>query len=153
MKHLFEVCLMALVMANTPSIAVQSTSEIPMQRGIAVDLPVTSHAVAVPDADRENALVVTVTHDGGVYVGVDRTDIAVLAEKVRTAVSIQGEKTLYLKADARIPYASLVSILDSLRAAGVQRMTLLTAQRDSEKPGALVPPKGLEMLMVSTGKR
>jgi biopolymer transport protein TolR len=152
MKHLFEVCLMAVVLANTPSIAVQATAGIPMQRGIAVDLPVTSHAVAVPDADREGALVLTVTYDGGVYVGVDRTDMAALAEKVKTAFSIQGGKTLYIKADARVPYASVVSILDAVRAAGVQRMTLLTAQRDSEKPGTLVPPKGLEMLMVLTRK-
>jgi biopolymer transport protein ExbD len=149
MKHLIEVCLIALALANTPLIAAQSTAESRMQRGITVDLPVTSHAVALPDADRIDALVVTVTYAGGVYVGVDRTDIATLAEKVRTAISNQGGETLYIKADARIRYANLVRILDSVRTAGVQRITLLTAQRDSEKPGTLVPPKGLEMIMVS----
>jgi len=149
MKRLFQLSFMALVLANAPLPAAQSTAAIPLQKLISVDLPVTSHAAAVPDADRQDALVLTVTYNGGVYVGVDRTDVATLAEKVKAALSVHGGNPLYIKADARIPYASLVSILDSARAAGAKRVTLLTAQRDSEKPDTLVPPKGLEMLMLS----
>jgi biopolymer transport protein ExbD len=150
MKHLLEVCLVALTLAgSTPKIAAQSAAEIPKQRGITVELPPTSNAVTVPDADREDALVVTVTRDGSVYLGVNLTSTATLAEKVRDVCSNRSQKTLYIKADARIPYASLVRILDSVRTAGVQGVTLLTAQPDSENPGTLVPPKGLPMLIVT----
>jgi biopolymer transport protein ExbD len=150
MKHLLEVCLVTLTLAvGTLSIAAQSAAEVPKQKGITVDLPPTSNALAVPDADKEDALVATVTRDGSVYLGVNLTSTATLAEKVREVLSNQSQKTLYIKADARIPYANLVRILDSVRTAGVQRVTLLTAQRDSENPGTLVPPKGLEMLIVT----
>jgi len=125
------------------------TAEVPKQKGISVDLPPTINAVAVPDADKEDALVVTVTRDGSVYLGVNLTSTATLAEEVRNILSNRSQKTLYIKADARIRYASLVRILDSVRTAGVQGGTLLTAQRDSENHGTLVPPKGLEILIVT----
>ncbi len=150
MKHLLEVCLVALTLAgSTPSIAAQSAAEVPKQKGITVNLVSTSNAVPVPDADKEDALVVTVTRDGSVYLGVNLTSTAALAEGVRNVLSNRSQKILYIKGDARIPYASLVRILDSVRAAGVQEVTLLTAQPDSENPGTLVPPKGLQMLFVA----
>lgn len=150
MKRLLEVCLVALTLAgSTPSIAAQSAAGVPKQKGITVDLPPTSNAVAVPDADREDAVVVTVTRDGSVYLGVNLTSTATLAEEVRNVLSNRSQRTLYIKADARIPYASFVRILDSVRTAGVQGVTLLTTQRDSENSGTVVPPKGLEMLIVT----
>ena len=146
MKYLLEVCLVALILAGiAPSVAAQSAAEVPMQKGISVNLPVTNNAVAVPNADKEDAVVVTLTCDGIVYLGVNPISTAALPEKVRNALFKRKEKTLYIKADARVPYASLVKVLDSVRTAGVEGLTLLTAQRDSEEPRALVPPKGLEM--------
>jgi len=73
-----------------------------------------------------------------------------LAEKVKSALSSQAEKTLYIKADARIPYATLITVLDSLHTAGVRRFTLLTAQEHRPIPGTLAPPEGLEMQVVSS---
>jgi len=149
MKHSLEVCLVVLTFTGSALLVAAQSAELPKQRGISVELPVTNNAVAVPDADKEDALVVTITRDGEVYLGLHRTDITALREKVRNTLSNRSEKTLYVKADARAPYAILVRILDSVRTADVQRLTLLTAQRDSENPGTLVPPKGLEMVIVS----
>jgi biopolymer transport protein ExbD len=166
MNHLLEVCLVALSLAKgiTPSVAAQTSAAAPwnsfltephvivaqtMQKGISVELPVATNAVPIPKAENDNSLIVTVTHDGSLYVGVNPISPSELAEKVRGALSDQAEKTLYIKADARISYASLIKVLDSVRATGVEGVTLVTAQRDAEEPGALVPPKGLEMLIVS----
>jgi biopolymer transport protein ExbD len=150
MKRLLEVCLVALTLAgSTPSIAAQPAAGVLKQKGITVDLPPTSNAVAVPDADKEDAVVVTVTRGGSVYLGVNLTSTAALADEVRSVLSNRSQKILYIKADARIPYASLVRILDSVRTTGVQEVTLLTSQRNSESPGTVVPPKGLEMLIAT----
>ena len=150
MKHLLEVCLVALTLAgSTPQIAAQPAAGVLKQKGITVDLPPTSNAVAVPDADKEDAVVVTLTRDGSVYLGVNLTSTATLAEEVRSVLSNRTQKTLYIKADSHISFASFVRILDSVRTAGVQGVTLLTTQRDSENPGPVVPPKGLEMLIVT----
>ena len=101
MKHLLEVCLIALALATTTLFAQDPT--IPMQRGISVQLPVTSNAVAVPSADKEDALVVAVTLDGRVYLGTDLISPAELAAKIKTEMATRADKRLYLKADARNP--------------------------------------------------
>ena len=66
----------------------------------------------------------TVTYDGEVYLGIDPT------KKVKSALSNRADKTLYFKADARTDYRNLVVILDSVGTAGVERLPLLTTQRD-----------------------
>jgi len=66
-------------------------------------MPVTSNAIPMPDADQEDALVVSVTNDGRMYFGVDPVSPTVLAEKVREGLSNPQDKKLYIKADARTP--------------------------------------------------
>jgi biopolymer transport protein ExbD len=166
MNYLLEVCLVALTFANgiTPSSVAQASAATPenssqtephvivaqtKQKGISVELPVAANAVPVPKAENDASLIVTVTYNGSVYLGVNPISPAELAEKVRSALSSKAEKTLYIKADSRGPYASLIKVLDSVRPAGVEGLTLLIAQRDGEQPGSLVLPKGLEMLVVS----
>jgi len=119
-----------------------------LQKGISVDLPVTSSAVSIPDADREGALIVSITEDGSIYFGTNPISPSALKETVKSRLSNQTEKTLYLKADVDVPYASLVKVLDSAFAAGVNGLTLLTTQRRSEKPGTVIAPTGLQMQFV-----
>jgi len=148
MKLLLEVCLVAFILASSLSRIAAQSAAVPMQKGITVNQPVMHNAVAIPEADKEDAVVVTVTQDGSVYLGVDRTNITALSEQMKNAVSNRDPKILYIKADAHVSYASIVGILDSVRAAGIQRVGLLTGE-DSNKRGSLIPPKGLEMLIVS----
>ena len=148
MKCLKEVCLIALSLAATTVVAQDPT--IPMQRGITVQLPATSNAVAVPSADKQDALVVAVTRDGRVYLGTDLISPSDLAAKVKSEMATRADKRLYVKADARTPYANVVAVLDAVQTSGVQRLTLLTDQREPSEAGKLVTPTGLEMLVVST---
>ena len=147
MNHLLEVCLVALTLTTgiTPSIAAQSPGA--MQKGISVDLPLTGNAVPMPDADQEDSLIVSVTADGSVYFGVNPISPAALAEKIKGGLSDRTEKKLYIKADARTPYANVVNVLGAMRTAGVEAPNLLTAQQDSSEPVTLVPSKGLEVLV------
>jgi biopolymer transport protein ExbD/biopolymer transport protein TolR len=149
MKYLLEVCLILLSLATTAVVAQNPT--IPMQRGISVQLPATTNAVAVPNADKEDALVVAVTRDGRVYLGTDLISPAELADKVKSEVATRADKRLYVKADARTPYANVVKVLDAVRTSGVQGLTLLTDQREPSEAGKLVTPKGLEMLVIPAG--
>jgi biopolymer transport protein ExbD/biopolymer transport protein TolR len=120
-----------------------------LQRGVSVQLPASSNAVAVPDADRQDALVVALTADGTVYLSAARLPMSSLAERLRIALSSRNDKTLYIKADARVPYARVVEVIDVVGTAGVEGLTLLTAQQDAAEPGtALMPLKGLEMRVV-----
>jgi biopolymer transport protein ExbD len=154
MNYLLEVCLtIALAIGVTPSLIVQpligqSNPAIPtLQKGISVQMPVTTTAMPMPDADKENATVVTITEDGSVYIGLNPTDASAVADGVRNALSSQAEKNLYIKADARTPYAQVVKVLATLRTAGVETPSLLTSQPDAYLPGALLPPQGLEVFV------
>lgn len=150
MKYFLVACLTALTLAGTTLPASAQAATVPMQRGISVELPVTSNAVTVPNADKEDAIVLAITHDGTLFLGTDPIRPADLAAKLKNDFAGQTKKVLYIKADARTSYASVIQVLDAVRTAGVERLTLLTDQRDGTASGALVPPKGLEMLTVST---
>ena len=147
MNRRWQACLVSLMLAGlTGAVFAQSGVSVPLQRGVSVQLPVTSKAVAVPNADNQNALVVAVTVDGTTYLGVNRLPTSALADSVRNLLSTRNEKTLYIKADARVPYARLVEVMDAVQKSGVEGLTFLTAQQDAADRGRRpVSPKGLEL--------
>ena len=131
-----------LVVVTTISDAPRSTAQA-MQKGISVELAPTSSAVPVPDADNPDALIITVTDTGRLYFGIDPVTPGSLAEKLKGRLS--RTQDLYIKADARAPYACVVKVLDAARAAGVAGVTLLTTQPKATQAGTVVLPEGIEM--------
>ena len=115
-----------------------------MQQGISVELAPTSSAVPVPDADSQDALIVTVTDIGRIYFGTDPVTPDTLADKFKARRS-QYTGALYIKADARAPYASVVKVLDAAHIAGVAGVTLLTIQLKTTQAGKPAFPEGIEM--------
>lgn len=153
MKYLLEVGVIAISMTLgvIPTLAQSASSdEVPvLRKGITVELPRTTSAVSVPEADNEDALVIAIKPDGGAYLGANPISIAELGGKLKDALAARAERKVYLKADARAPYASVVAVLDSLHSSGIDGVTLLTVQSEASAPGSLVPPKGLVMQMVA----
>jgi biopolymer transport protein ExbD/biopolymer transport protein TolR len=148
MNRILETYL-ALTMATSPAVVFAQSGVVPLQRGVSVQQPVTSNAVAVPNADKQDALVVALTADGSVYLAGNRLSAPALADRLRSILSTRNEKTLYIKADARVPYAHLVEVIDAVWKSGIEGLTLLTAQRDASDQGSRpVPPKGLELRVV-----
>ena len=88
--------------AISGAVFAQSGANLPLQRGVSVQLAVTTNAVAVPNADRQDALVVALTAEGTTYLRADRVPTPDLANRVRSVLSTQQDKTLYIKADARV---------------------------------------------------
>jgi biopolymer transport protein ExbD len=148
MNPRLRASLIATMLAALPC-AVFSQN-IPLQAGVSVQLPVTGTAVAVPKADSQDALVVALTADGATYLGVDRVAASALAGRVKTLLSARSDKTLYIKADARVPYARVVEIIDAVHTSGVKALTFLTAQQERVGQGTRpVASKGLEMRVVN----
>ncbi len=147
MNKLNEACVVALTFAATVMVPSGAAQPPVLRKGVSVELPVTSHAVPMPDADQGDALVLAVTASGTVYFGITPINPAVLAEKVKRSLSGDTAKKVYVKGDARTPYGHVGTVLDALRAAGVDTPSLLTSQRDSSDTRNFVPPKGLEVLV------
>ena len=144
--------ILSLVMASIPGalLAQQPGGAVPPQRGVSVQMPATTNAVAVPNADTQDALVVALTADGTAYLRGDRLPTSALAATVKSALATRSDKTLFIKADARVPYARVVEVIDAVQTSGVEGVTLLTAQPDAaDYTTRLVSPKGLEMRVVT----
>ena len=147
MNRRLQACLGLLVMAVIAgAVFAQSGVSVPLQRGVSVQLAVTSNAVAVPNADQPDALVLALTADGSIYLRANPVPTPDLAERVRSILSTRQDKTLYIKADARVPYARLVEVIDAVQKSGVEGLTFLTAQQDAaDQARRPVSPKGLEL--------
>jgi biopolymer transport protein TolR len=113
-----------------------------MQKGISVELAATSSAVPVPDADNQDALIITVSGTGELYLGIDPVTPDTLAEKL---TGRSRTRNIYIKADAKAPYASVVKVVDAAHTAGLTKIALLTTQGKASQPGKLSVPEGIEL--------
>ena len=147
MNRILEVCLVALTFATnlTPVSHAQSPA---LQKGISVQMPQTSNAVPVPEADDGDAWIVTVSADGSLYFGTDPVTAASLADEMKSRPRNRAAK-LYIKADARVPFAQVEKVLKAASFDLFQNAVLLTSQQEASSPGTLVQPKGLEVLIGS----
>jgi biopolymer transport protein ExbD len=75
--------------------------------------------------------------------GIDPIAPDSLAEKFKALPA--RTQNLYLKADARAPYASVVRVLDAAHAANIANITLLTSQPKTAQGEAVVLPEGIEI--------
>jgi biopolymer transport protein TolR len=97
--------------------------------GVRVNLARTRNPITMPDANKRDALILSVMRDGQMFLGNERVTGGDLARKVRDAVTTRADKTVYVRADARARYGVLVNAVDDLRSAGVDQLGLLTEQR------------------------
>ena len=101
-----------------------------LSKGVTVDMYKARNAVAMADADKEDAVVCFVTRDGSVFLspGVQKMQPEDLAPKVKDLLTNRPNKTVYIRADTRAKYGRVEDVVDNLRAGGVDDVGLLTEQ-------------------------
>ena len=97
--------------------------------GVPVDLARTSNPIAMSEASKPDALILSVMRDGQMFLGNERVTGDALTQKVRDQVVNRSSKTVYVRADARARYGTLVDAVDDLRSAGADQLGLLTEKR------------------------
>ena len=105
-----------------------------LQHGVTVDMAKVNNPEQMPDADKEDAMLIAVMRDGKVFFGTDRIDVADLTQKIRDRLANRTDKRVFIKADARAKFGAVVEVVDNVRSAGVDQLGLLT---DQKKSGAL----------------
>jgi biopolymer transport protein TolR len=113
-----------------------------LQKGISVDMAKVNNPTPMQDADKDDALLVSVMRDGTVYFGADKIVVDSLTGKVKDRLASAKNKMVYVKADARAHFGSVVQVVDSVRAAGVDDLGLLTDQRKSTPNAPPAAPAG-----------
>ncbi len=105
-----------------------------LQRNVSVDMAQAHNPRTMPDADKEDAVVVTVTRDGKIYLKRDLVKASDITPKVKDLLANKLDKTVYVKSDARAKYGDVVDVVDGVRAAGVDNLGLI-AEKIRQRPG------------------
>ena len=106
-----------------------------LQNKVSIDMAKVDNAVAMPDADKEDAIVVAVTRDGGLFLGQDKIAPSELGRKVADKLADKPGKTIYVRADARAQYKAVEDAIDNVRTSGVDEVGLLTAKKEGNLAG------------------
>ena len=97
-----------------------------IQRGVDVNLPISTRSgqivnervfVSVPLGYRQNHIV---------YVGDDPIRAEALQERIRQRMERRTDKEVYLRGDGGVQYQDLMDVFNRLKAAGVERVGLVT---------------------------
>jgi biopolymer transport protein TolR len=116
---LVDVVLVLLIifMVITPMIA----------RGVAVELPVTSHHDKKSDDNKD--LVVSVTAGGEVFLGADKVALERLTTAVQDERRRNPDKGIFLKADQRARYGAARATMEAIHRAGVEDIQIGTDEK------------------------
>ena len=134
MKSLIEACVVGSVLIWAAS--AQESPKPAVRKGISVQMPVANHAVDMRAADEPNATVVAITADGKVFAGIEPTEPG--------ALSNLSAETVYIKADSRVPFQIVLTVLDALRGKSV---VLLAASPANVERAKIVLPYGIKVIV------
>ena len=106
-----------------------------LQNKVSVDMAKVDNPTAMPDADKEDAIVVAITRDGSVYLGQNKVGISELGPLVRDKLADKPGKTIFVRADARAQFRAVEDAIDAVRTAGVDDVGLLTQKKEAGGAG------------------
>lgn len=98
-----------------------------LQSGVNVALPKGPHGEEDPAINKESAVIVAIPSDGVYYLG--REVVSLSEMQTRIEKMMQGkpidERVVYIKGDNRVHYREVVSVIDTVRNAGIDRVGLV----------------------------
>jgi len=116
-----------------------------LTKGQPIDLVRTKNPITMQAADKEDAVLISVTRNGSVFLspGNLRVPVDQLPEKVKDLLTNKPDKVVFIKSDARARYGAVEDVVDNVRAAGVDQIGLITEQiPDATKAKAPEPGGG-----------
>ena len=110
-----------------------------LQHGFSVDLARVDNPQDKPDADKDDAVLISISSDGSSYLGSNKINRDQITNTVKDLISTRLDKTVFVKSDARAKFKDVVAVVDEVRAAGVDQLGLLTERTERAAKG---PPIG-----------
>jgi len=100
-----------------------------LYQGVDVNLPKTESR-PMPSLDRERKVVVTLNSSGQIFIEKEQYPLDQLRIEVRKLMAERGknltDEDVFLRADASVPYGTVVEVMSEIRNAGVQKIGLIT---------------------------
>lgn len=97
-----------------------STLSMVEQHTIPVNLPQATTA----QQDKPSSMNVTVLENGGVMFNQEEIPLPLLAKRVNMELAKQSDTVFILRGDKQVAYGQVVSILDEMKKAGAQRVSV-----------------------------
>ncbi len=113
-----------------------------LDRSHSVQLPTSSNSHRLVDADRDDAVILTVTRES--QLPQNPVDLITVAGQVKDRLANRVDKTVYVRADARARYGTVAEVFGQLRTGGVDIVGLLTSGKSHSN---LCATSGLEVLI------
>jgi biopolymer transport protein ExbD/biopolymer transport protein TolR len=107
-----------------------------LQKGMSVEMAQVPHPTDMPDADRDDAVIVGISRSGDIFLGNQKTSLDQVTSLVRDRIQDRTDKTVFIKSDGRAKYGDVVKVVDEVRSAGVDNVGLLTDKLEDNR----VPP-------------
>jgi len=93
-----------------------------LQPGIKVEIPASETSQVVD----QKSLIVTITKDGTIWVGEERTTQSGLTGLLRQRLVSGALETVVIKADRSVTLETTVRVIDGIKAAGAERFLIAT---------------------------
>lgn len=102
-----------------------------MVEGLNVNLPQAT-SEPLPSSEQEPHLVVSIDAAQDVFINDFKVSIDLLKEKLSKVIETRTNRAVFIKADKDIPYGIVVRVMSEVKAAGVEKIGMLTMPLDDE---------------------
>ena len=105
-----------------------------LTKGVTVDLAKAKNPIAMKEADKEDAILISIPRSGQTFLSPGNAQISLeeLPGRVSDLLTNRLDKTVYIRSDARAKYGVVEDVVDALRAAGVDQLGLITEQTNPQ---------------------
>jgi len=100
-----------------------------LQQGVSVKLPTATNTAEKPETQGQT--VVAITADKRYFVNAVQVQQADMGKRINDLLEKAKEKIVIIKADEDVEYGAVMEAMDTLRAAGIEDMGLITETRRS----------------------
>lgn len=94
-----------------------------VQKGIDVKLPETQTDTS--GAQPTGLIVLTIQKDNTVLINKDPYELRTLQEELRRLYSVRQDKTVFIRANAKVPFARVMEVMDIAKGAGIDTLALI----------------------------
>ncbi len=99
-----------------------------VHRGIQVNLP----SAQTGQADKQNYISVSITEDERIFVNEREVSLTHLLDHLTGERNNDPDQPVFINADQAVRYQMIIDVLDSVRAAGLSRVSLATRRKSDE---------------------
>jgi biopolymer transport protein ExbD len=93
-----------------------------IQKGIDVKLPETT---ADTSATPSGLIVLTLKKDMSVLINTEEIELSMLQDRLKNIYSTRQDKTIFIRADAKLPYSRVIELIDIAKGAGVETLGII----------------------------